>query len=64
MGRVYIFPARRLGEGKTRTCKNCGKEFEPTGRMQKFCNVKCHNDWWHAEERRRMSGSRDGRVMP
>ena len=35
--RALKFPARRPGEGPTRTCPVCGAEFEPRSRNQKYC---------------------------
>jgi uncharacterized OB-fold protein len=32
------WPATRQGEGPTRKCERCGKEYEPNSRNQKYCD--------------------------
>lgn len=32
------WPATRRGEGPTRKCERCGKEYAPNSRNQKYCD--------------------------
>ena len=39
---------------ETRTCDNCGAEFEPHKKTQRFCSRKCKDEYHNAVKREDM----------
>lgn len=34
-----------------RKCKQCGEQYAPKAEHQKFCSLKCHDEFWRKMRR-------------
>lgn len=39
-------------ERSAKRCEYCGKQYVPTGNYQRFCTVKCKNNWYYHNVRK------------
>ena len=40
---------RRRGDNGLTECENCGKTYRKKKKVQRFCSIKCKDNWWNLE---------------